>query len=34
MKEIKKETKKSVPSTTGQAIPERILLAEDNKSIQ
>ena len=34
MKEIKKETKKSVPSNTGQAIPKRILLAEDNKTIQ
>lgn len=34
MKGIKKETKKPVSSNTGQAIPKRILLAEDNKTIQ
>jgi CheY-like chemotaxis protein len=34
MGETKKETKKSVSSNAGQAISRRILVAEDNKSIQ
>ena len=34
MGETKKETNKSVFTKAGQAIPRRILVAEDNKSIQ
>ena len=34
MGETKKETKKSVSSTAGQAISSRILVAEDDKTIQ
>lgn len=34
MKETKKEAKKSLSENTGQGIPKRILLAEDNKNIQ
>ena len=34
MKELNEETKKAVSSNTGQAIPKRILLTEDNKTIQ
>lgn len=34
MGETKRETKKSVSSNAGQAISTRILVAEDNKSIQ
>jgi CheY-like chemotaxis protein len=34
MGETKKETKKSVSSNAGQAISRRILVAEDNKTIQ
>ena len=34
MAETKKETKKSVFSNTAQAIPRRILVADDDKSIQ
>lgn len=34
MKETKKEAKKSVSSNAGQAIPKRILMADDNKAVQ
>lgn len=34
MKNTKKEAKKSVSSNTEQAIPKRILLADDNKAVQ
>ena len=34
MGETKKETNKSVSTNAGQAIPRRILVAEDNKSVQ
>jgi CheY-like chemotaxis protein len=34
MKETRKEAKKSVSANTGQVIPKRILLADDNKAIR
>lgn len=34
MKETRKEAKKSVSANAGQAIPKRILLADDNKAIR
>jgi CheY-like chemotaxis protein len=34
MQKTKKETKKSVSANAGQAIPKRILLADDNKAIR
>jgi CheY-like chemotaxis protein len=34
MKETKKEAKKSVSSNAGQAIPKRIMMADDNKAVQ